>query len=130
MKNVTAELQENDLTQEYYDFRSYLITYDMLVIGDLLLYLMLISVLINVIFSWLPEVFGTLQDLISKFFNWQVCLLFAISVCLMILFSFLRMALTGQLLYNMSSVFHGLIRNLIFFCGGFFLESNITFFGI
>ena len=52
--NVTAEIEDGDMTQEYYDFSSYMITTDVLVFLDLLLYLMLILVLLNVIFKWLP----------------------------------------------------------------------------
>ena len=56
--------------------------------------------------------------------------LFIISVVAMFMFSFLRMTLAGMFLYNMSSVLHGLVRNLMFFCGGYYLESNLSTFGL
>ena len=59
MRNkVTYKLETEDLTNSYIDFRSYMITTDILLFIDLGLYVMLILVLVNVIFSWLPQVFG------------------------------------------------------------------------
>ena len=51
-------METEDLTNSYIDFRSYMITTDILLFIDLGLYVMLILVLVNVIFSWLPQVFG------------------------------------------------------------------------
>ena len=70
------------------------------------------------------------MDLFSHYLNSQVMYLFIISVVAMFMFSFLRMTLAGMFLYNMSSVLHGLVRNLMFFCGGYYLESNLSTFGL
>ena len=118
------------MTLEYFDYNNYLTVTDTLVFFDLILYMMLILVLMNVIFSWLPQVFGSLLDLFGRYLNLQVSILFIISVVMMLLFSFLRMTLAGQFLYNMSSVLNAMIRNLMMFCGGYFLESNLSMFGI
>ena len=40
------------------------------------------------------------------------------------------MILSGMFLYNLYSVPHAVVRNLMFFCGGYFLESGISVFGM
>lgn len=48
----------------------------------------------------------------------------------MTFFSFLRMTLSGMYLFNLYTIGHTMIRNLMFLCGGYFLESGITELGL
>ena len=128
--SLTNQIENQDLSLEYQDYRSYLNEADRLIVFDMLLYMALIFVLINVVFSWLPTIFGDLTQLFKSYFNTQAFLLLAISILMMLLLAFLRMNQVGWYLYGMSHVLHSLVRNLMFFCGGFFLESNLSSFGI
>ena len=69
-------------------------------------------------------------DLSSRYLNMQVTYLFIISVIIMMLFSFLRMTLSGMYLFQLWTITHVMIRNLMFLCGGYFLESGITELGL
>ena len=66
---LVTKIETEDLTSDYVDFKSYLIATDVLVLIDLMLFLMLILVLASVMFTWLPQVFGGLLDLFTRYLN-------------------------------------------------------------
>ena len=89
---------------EYVDFSAFMIATDALMTVDCIMYAMYVIVMMNVILAWLPGIFGPLLDLFGRFANWHVACLFAASVILLIISSFVRMWMLGPLVYGMHNL--------------------------
>ena len=118
------------MTEGYIDFAVFLVATDILMLMDVLIYAMYVVVMMNVILAWLPDIFGSLLVLFGKYASKHVVLLIAISVILLIIASYVRMALLGPLVFGMSDLYYALTRNLMMFTNGYFLESGVSTFGI
>ena len=81
---------EQNMTMEYIDFSVYLVTTDALMMMDCFMYLMYVIVMMGVVLAWLPDIFGSLLDLFGRYVSWHVGLLFAASVFLLLLGSWVR----------------------------------------
>ena len=62
--NDINNFMAQDLTTEYIDMQFYMNYVDFIASFDILIYMMLIAVIINVVFSWLPGVFGAVLALL------------------------------------------------------------------
>ena len=98
---------------EYIDFSVYMVITDALMMMDCFMYFMYIIVMMGVILAWLPEIFGSLLDLFGRYVSWQIGLLFAASVILLIIASFMRMWLVGSRLFGMHNLRYAMTRNLM-----------------
>ena len=126
---ATSKVEQN-MTMDYIDFSTFLVATDALMMMDCFMYFMYVIVMMGVILAWLPEIFGSLLDLFGRYVSWNVGLLFAGSVILLIVSSFVRMWLMGPILFGMHNLQYALTRNLMQFTSGFFLESGVSTFGI
>ena len=87
---ATSKVEQN-MTMDYIDFSVFLVATDALMMMDCFMYFMYVIVMMGVILAWLPEIFGSLLDLFGRYVSWNVGLLFAGSVILLIVSSYLRM---------------------------------------
>ena len=92
------------MTMEYIDFSVFMIATDALMMMDCLMFSMYVIVMMNVILAWLPETFGSLLDLFGRYVSWHVLCLFAASVILLMISSFLRMWMLGPLVFGMHNL--------------------------
>lgn len=115
----------NDMHSDYVDFAYYLKQADAIMLFDMALLMLIIIVLSTVIFDWLPGTFNRFLYFVERYANRSVYNIYAISLSMLIMLSFLRTILDGQYLYNVSDFRYALVRNLLVLNGGYFLESGI-----
>jgi len=123
--NSDRLFKETDMNQDFYDFSKELSAANFVEIMDFLLYLLVIMVLVNFFFAWLPDVFRRINNFLSLYVNRTVLFIYLFSFLLMFVVSGLRSALDGPYLYGVNSVWYSLQRNLLVLNGGFFVESGI-----
>lgn len=92
--------------------------------------MMLIAVMINVVFSWLPEVFGSVLALISLYFNKTIAYLWLISIGTTGLFAFFTIVMNSSYLYGTSDFGYSLSRMLNAFLNGFMYDTEVVVFGV
>lgn len=130
MAKVSNFFETTDLAKEYINFEGFLTETDRVLFFDIVLYYLMIMVLVNVLFAWLPNHFARILFVINKFVSGRVATLFLISLLIMIIFALFGQVLNGAYLYRFYSIFYVLLRNLFSLLGGFFLQSEVLAFSL
>ena len=103
---------------------------DYLLAFDIILYFLSINVIANAMFKWLPSIFNSLLDLFGRYLNRHVLIVICISFIILLCAAIIRMQTNGAYVYKLHSVAHALVRSLMLFTGGWFLEPGVKTFGI
>lgn len=130
LNNINSFMLDEELSASYIKFDFYLQFVDIIVNFDILIYMMLIAVMINVIFSWLPNVFGNVVALLSLYFNMRIAYLWLISIGFTALFAFFTLVMNSSYMYGMYSFGYSLTRMLNGFSNGFIYDTEVVVFGV
>lgn len=121
---LTETFKYSDLNSDFISFDSKLHESDLITNFDFILYTILLLVAPNTIIDWLIDDSGWLRHFLEKMRNGKILFLYAITVIVLSIFSFLRLYLDGAYLTDVHEFFYSFHRNLLVIIDGYFVNNE------